>query len=195
LPPHAIDFVAQPSAIFAFVVTFIVVVRFWWVHDLIFEHYFVPNRVMTACNFIALASLILQVFCLQLYLHFVPLNEGAAASRIYFAFFAVSYGVQGLMLALGLFYRRHELTLRGRRNGIRELLSRAGLVAGSILGNAYATNNLAKIYVQAGKGKQILVANLPNSIFVYAIVGSLTGVAFAAIALRFIPALRVPGRL
>jgi len=196
LPPHAIDFVARPTAIFAFVVTFIVVVRFWWVHDLIFEHYFVPNRAMTACNFIALASLILQVFCLQFYLHFVPLNEGAVASRIYFAFFAVSYGVQGLMLALGLVYRRHELTLRGRRNGIRELLSRTGLVAGSILGNAYAvTNDLAKVYVQAGKGKQILVANLPNSIFVYAIVGSLTGVAFAAIALRSIPALRVPGRL
>ncbi|MBD5655737.1 MAG: DUF1211 domain-containing protein, partial [Candidatus Eremiobacteraeota bacterium] len=193
VPPHAIDFVARPTEIFAFVVTFIVVVRFWWVHDLIFEHYFVPNRAMTACNFIALASLILQVFCLQFYLHFVPLNEGAVASRIYFAFFAVSYGVQGLMLALGLVYRRHELPLQWRRNGIRELLSRTGLVAGSILGNVSAvTNDLAKVYVQAGKGKQILVANLPNSIFVYAIVGSLTGVALAAIALRFIPALRVP---
>ncbi len=68
LPAHAIDFIAQPTAIFAFVVTFIVVVRFWWVHDMIFEHHFVPNRAMTACNFVALASLILQVFCLQLYL-------------------------------------------------------------------------------------------------------------------------------
>ena len=175
--------------------TFIVVVRFWWVHDLIFEHYFVPNRPMTACNFIALASLILQVFCLQLYLHFVLLNEGAVASRIYFALFAVSYGVQGVMLGLGLFYRRHELTLRGRRNGIRELLTRTGLVTGSIVGNAYAvTNDLAKIYVQAGNGKRILVANLPNSIFVYAIVGSLIGVACAAIALRSIPALRVTGQ-
>lgn len=180
LPSHAIDFVARPAAIFAFIMTFIVVVRFWWVHDMIFEHYFVPNRAMTACNFIALASLILQVFCLQLYLHFVPLNEGAIASRIYFAFFAASYGVQGLMLALGLFYRRHDLTLRGRRSGVRELLSRTGLVAGRILGNAYAvTNNLAKIYVQAGKNQQILVANLPNSIFVFAIVGSFIGIVLA----------------
>lgn len=197
VPSHAIDFVARPTAIFAFVITFIVVVRFWWVHDLTFEHYFEPNRAMTACNFIALASLILQVFCLQFYLHFAPLNEGAVASRIYFAFFAVSYGVQGLMLALGVFYRRHELTLRERRNGIRELLSRTGLVVGSILGNAYAvTNDLAKVYVQEGTGKHmILVANLPNSIFVYAIVGSLTGVALAAIALRFIPTLRVFGKL
>jgi len=158
---------------------------------MIFEHYFVPNRAMTACNFIALASLILQVFCLQLYLYFVPLNEGAIASRIYFAFFAASYGVQGLMLALGLFYRRHDLTLRGRRSGVRELLSRTGLVAGRILGNAYAvTNNLAKIYVQAGKNQQILVANLPNSIFVFAIVGSFIGIVLAVIALRFIPTLR-----
>jgi hypothetical protein len=125
----------------------------------------------------------------------VPLNEGAVASRIYFVFFAISYGIQGLMLALGLVYRRNELTLRWRRNGIRELLSRTGLVAGSILGNAYAvTNDLAKVYVQAGKGKQILVANLPNSIFVYAMVGSLTGVALGVLALRLIPALRVPGR-
>lgn len=172
LPTHAIDFVARPTAIFAFVVTFIVVVRFWWVHDMIFEHFFVPNRTMTACNFLALASLILQVFCLQLYLHFVPLNEGAIASRIYFAFFAVSYEVQGVMLG------------------------RTGLVAGSILGNAYAvTNDLAKVYVQVGKGKQIVVANLPNSILVFAIVGSLIGFAVAIIALRFIPALRAPGRL
>jgi uncharacterized membrane protein len=195
LPVHAIDFVARPTAIFAFIVTFIVVVRFWWVHDTIFDRYFVPNRVMTACSFVALASLILQVFCLQLYLHFVPLGEGAIASRIYFAFFAASYGVQGLMLALGLFYRRRELTLRERRSGVRELLSRTGLVAGSILGNVGAvTNQLAKVYVRAGQNEEVLVANLPDSIFVFAIVGSLIGIALGAIVLQCVPALRAAGK-
>jgi uncharacterized membrane protein len=191
LPAHAVDFVARPTAIFAFVVTFVVVVRFWWVHDLIFEHYFVPNRAMTAVSFVALASLILQVFCLQLYLHFVPLNEGAVASRIYFAFFAISYGVQGLMLALGLLYRRHELTLPLRRTALRELLTRTGLVLGSIVGNVYAvTKDVTKVFVQVGPDKQILVANLPSSIFVYAILGSVLGFVVFAIVLRVVPSLR-----
>jgi hypothetical protein len=191
LPAHAIDFVARPTAIFAFIVTFLVVVRFWWVHDTIFEHYFEPNRPMIASNFVALGSLILQVFGLQLYLHFVPLGEGAVASRIYFAFFALSYGVQGVMLALGLLYRRRELPLRLRRDGMRTLFTRTGLVAGSIVGNISAvTNDLTTVYVRVAEGKQVLVANLPTSIALYAIVGSLLGFVAFAIALRIVPALR-----
>jgi uncharacterized membrane protein len=135
IPAHAIEFVTRPAGIFAFIVTFVVVGRFWWVNFLVFEHYFRPNRTMVALNFIALGSLLLQIFALQLYLHFAPLQEGVVASRIYFALFSLSYGIQGVMLALGLRYRWGALSPQLRRSGVRILFSRFGVVVGSALGN------------------------------------------------------------
>ncbi len=177
IPAHAAEFVTHPAGIFAFIVTFAVVVRFWWVNNAIFERYFVPNRVMTTCNFVALAALILQVFSLQLYLHFVPLNEGIVASRIYFAFFGMSYGMQGVVLAAGLLYRRGVLSHGNLRAGLRELLLRAGLVAGCFIGNARASNDISRVEVQAGKGREFLVANFPTSIVVDAFFGVVLGLA------------------
>ena len=118
IPAHAIDFVQRPAGIIAFLVTFLLVVRFWWLHFVLFEHYFEPNRLMITCNFLALASLILQTFSLQLYLHFVPLSEGVVASRLYFGFFVLSYGLLCVMLALGLRYRWASLSIRRRRAGV-----------------------------------------------------------------------------
>ena len=177
IPAHAAEFVTHPAGIFAFIVTFAVVVRFWWVNNAIFERYFVPNRLMTTCNFIALGALIVQVFSLQLYLHFVPLDEGIVASRIYFAFFGLSYGMQGVVLAEGLLYRRGVLSHGDLRAGLRELLLRVGLVAGCIIGNARASNNISRIEVQAGKGREFLVANFPTSIVVDAFFGIVVGLA------------------
>ena len=43
IPVHALDFFARPLGLIAFLVTFVLVVRFWWLHFVIFEHYFEPN--------------------------------------------------------------------------------------------------------------------------------------------------------
>ena len=51
IPAHAIDFVQRPEGIIAFLVTFVLIVRFWWLHFMIFEHYFEPSRLMIVCNF------------------------------------------------------------------------------------------------------------------------------------------------
>ncbi len=182
IPAHAIEFVTRPVGIFAFIVTFVVVGRFWWVNFFVFEHYFRPNRTMVAFNFIALGSLLLQIFALQLYLHFAPLQEGVVASRIYFALFSLSYGTQGIMLALGLRYHWSTLSPQLRRAGVRVLLGRFGVVVGSALGNLLATNDLAKIYIEVGK-QYTLVANLPTSV----LVGTALGVIVGVLASWFVP--------
>jgi uncharacterized membrane protein len=186
VPPHAIEFVTHPAGVFAFIVTFVVVIRFWWVNNQIFEHYFVPNRLMTTLNFIALAALILQVFSLQLYLHFVPLDEGVVASRIYFTFFALSYGMQGLVLGLGLLHRRRELSRQKLRSGLRELFVRTGLVVGCFIGNVTASNDISKVFVQSGRGRQFLVANFPSSIVADGILGILIGLGLWLLIVRLI---------
>lgn len=185
IPTHAIEFVVRPVGIFAFVVSFIVVVRFWWINFLVFERYFRPTRTMIALNFIALASLILQVFSLQLYLHFGPLQEGAVASRIYFAFFALSYGVQGVMLALGLRHHWKGLSLRYRRAGVRELLARSGIVVGSILGNVMASNDVARVTINVGH-QSTLIAHLPTTLFPVTMLGTLVGLLAAWLVPRFL---------
>ncbi|MBD5633411.1 MAG: DUF1211 domain-containing protein, partial [Candidatus Eremiobacteraeota bacterium] len=134
LPQHAIDFVQRPIGTVAFVVTFFVIVRFWWTHFRIFRSYFEPNRIMITLNFCALAVLILQVFSLQLYLHFVPLGEGMVASRIYFGLFLFSYGLLGSMFVFGLLYRRKVLTVRQRFTAIRDALGIFGVVVGGAIG-------------------------------------------------------------
>lgn len=183
IPLHAIDFVQRPVSIFAFLVTFVIVVRFWWIHFQIIEYYFEPNRLMIACNFVALASLILQIFTLQLYLHFVPLTEGLVASRIYFGFFVLSYGMLCAMLALGLYFRWTGLAIRHRRIGVQAAVQLFGTVAGCALGNVFSTHEPANVYVSV-KGQQELVATIPSSILPYTLVGFIVGLAMARLVPR-----------
>jgi uncharacterized membrane protein len=189
IPAHAIEFVTRPAGIFAFIVTFAVVGRFWWVNYFTFEHFFRPNRLMVALNFIALGSLLLQIFALQLYLHFVPLKEGVIASRIYFALFALSYGIQGLMLALGLAYRWKSSPAALRRVAVRVLLSRFGIVVATTIGNLRANNDLAQIFITVGK-QSTLVANLPGTIFFDTLIGLILGLLASWILPRFFRSLR-----
>jgi len=190
IPAHAIEFVTRPAGIFAFIVTFAVVGRFWWVNFLVFEHYFRPNRMMVALNFIALGSLLLQIFALQLYLHFAPLQEGVVASRIYFGLFALSYGMQGLMLALGLRYHWRALSPQLRRSGVRILLSRFGVVVGSTLGNLLASNHLVKVYVNAVGKQSMPVANLSTSVVVGTLLGAIVGALASWVLPRFFRSLK-----
>ena len=175
LPSHAIDFVVRPIGLVAFIITFIVVVRFWWTHFRIFRDYFVPNRLMITLNFSALAALTVQVFSLQLYLHFVPLGEGMTAARIYFGFFAASYGLLGVMFALGLRFRWLALSPRERRTGIRDVLGIFGATIGCTIGNVW-THGTANVVVEVA-GIQEIVAVAPTTLFLGTLLGWLVGLA------------------
>ena len=187
IPERAIDFVQRPVGIVAFVVTFAVVVRFWWTHFKIFRHYFEPNRLTITCNFVALAGLVLAVFSLQLYLHFVPLGQGMVAARIYFGILSLAFGALGAMFALGLAYRWGLLALAERRAGVRDLLAILGTVLGCTIGNFVSTNGATNVFVEVAGHRQI-VATAPSTIFLYTLVGWLAGMVAGRIAPRYVTA-------
>ncbi len=189
LPQHAVDFVQRPIGLIAFLVTFFVVVRFWWTHFRLFRHYFEPNRLMITLNFVALAGLSLQVFSLQLYLHFVPLNEGLVAARIYFAFFSLAYGALGVMFALGLWYRWSRLATPERRAGVRDALGILGAVAGCVLGNILAPHGISRFAVTVGEHTETF-AVIPNTIIVGTFVGWVIGMAAGRLAPKLVRNLR-----
>ena len=186
IPSHAVDFVQRPVGLIAFLVTFAVVVRFWWTHFRIFRSYFEPNRVMMTLNFVALAALIIQIFSLQLYLHFVPLGEGMVAARIYFGFFVVSYGVLALMLVAGMIYRRGVLYAREVGAGVRDSLGIIGTVAGCVVGSAIPSDP-TNVFVAVNNVKEI-VAVAPTAIFLGTFVGWIVGVVVGRICARFVAA-------
>jgi uncharacterized membrane protein len=185
IPTHVIDFVQRPLGIIAFLVTFVLVVRFWWLHFVIFEHYFEPTRLTVTCNFIALASLILQIFSLQLYVHFVPtLSEGIVASRLYFGFFVLSYGMLCVMLAVGLHQRWAALTVGRRRAGVRAALRIAGTVAGCTVGDLLSTHVMPQAYVLVNSRGDV-VATFPLAILFFTLGGTLVGFVLGRLPATF----------
>jgi uncharacterized membrane protein len=189
IPAHAVDFVQRPVGLVAFFVTFLIVVRFWWTHFRIFRSYFEPNRLMMTLNFVALAALIVQVFSLQLYLHFVPLGQGMVAARIYFGFFVVSYGILALMFVAGMFFRRKLLSAREFGAGVRDSLAIIGAVTGCVIGSAVASDPM-NVYVAVENFKKELVAVAPTAIFLGTFVGWIVGIAVGRICARFVVARR-----
>jgi len=189
IPAHAVDFVQRPVGLVAFFVTFFIVVRFWWTHFRIFRSYFEPNRLMMTLNFVALAALIVQVFSLQLYLHFVPLGQGMVAARIYFGFFVVSYGVLALMFVAGMFYRRKLLSAREFGAGVRDSLAIIGAVTGCVIGSS-VTSDPMNVDVAVEHFKKELVAVAPTAIFLGTFVGWIVGIVVGRICARFVVARR-----
>jgi uncharacterized membrane protein len=123
IPAHAIEFITHPVAIGAFLLTFAVVARFWWIHAEIMRNYFVPIPLMVLINFAALAAVVLQIFALQLFVHFAASDvDGVTAVRIYVGIFAITYLLLTALVALGMRVRWSELTLAVRRNGVRKLI-------------------------------------------------------------------------
>jgi hypothetical protein len=127
MPQHAITFITQPLGIAAFVVTFFVVSQFWWRHSTIFRDYFTPNKPMIALNFIALAAIVLQVYALQLVLHFIQPGmsetDGGVAARIYAGIFAITFGALALLSGLGTFYNWERLDGALRASGVARTIA------------------------------------------------------------------------
>lgn len=130
---------------------------------------------MIVCNFVALVSMIVQMFTLQRYRHFVALNEGMVAARMSFGLFALAYGSLGLMLALGLRFRYAPRSLGERRTGFRDVVAIFGAVFGYTLGNALSTNDATNIHVSVA-GRCEIVATAPTPIFAFTFIGWLTGI-------------------
>jgi hypothetical protein len=186
IPPHAALFVTHPFGIVAYVITFAVVASFWSTHNRIFRDFFGPNKIMTFLNFVALAAVGLQVFALQLWLHFRT-NPGdtADAGRIYFGIFSITFGTLGVLWALGTFYRWAQLTPELRRLGVKRSIQIGFVVLGAAIGVGSATSSLGSVrFTVASAGNVDQVAAAPTQIFLGLLAGLIVGRVVALLVSR-----------
>jgi hypothetical protein len=184
MPQHAIAFITQPLGIGAFIVTFTVVAQFWWRHSTIFRDYFTPNKPMVALNFIALAAVVLQVYALQLVLHFIQPGmsetDGGVAARIYAGIFAITFGALALLSGLGTFYNWERLDGALRASGVARTIKLACTVIGAAVGTAYASNHVASLTVRVEQHENVRMMALPDQIIVGLVLGIVIGNIIAA---------------
>jgi len=176
VPQHPGDFLTRPVSIIGFVFTFAVIAGFWWTHSSIFRHFFVPNRLMISLNFIALALIVLQVFTLQMWLHFGhDRSDGMAAARIYFGVFGLTQLVLAALSGVGVRFRRLELSPAIQLAGIQRTIGVACRAIGVLIGVAYTSKVVGSVSVTgAGSGEQWTLA-LPSQIFLGLIAGAIVG--------------------
>jgi hypothetical protein len=87
------------------------------------RNYFVPIPLMVLVNFAALAAVVLQVFALQVFVHFSSSDvESLTAVRIYIGIYAITYIALTLLVAVDMMALRFELSLAVRRKGVRQLI-------------------------------------------------------------------------
>jgi Endosomal/lysosomal potassium channel TMEM175 len=190
IPPHAALFVTHPIGIVAFIVTFGVVAAFWSTHTVIFRNYFVANKIMIFLNFVALAAIVLQVFALQLWLHFRDnVTDNIDAGRIYFGIFSITFGTLSVLWAAGTFYRWPELTPALRRAGIKRSIQIACTVIGTAIGVGLGSSALGNVSFKVGvDGNVDQIASAPAQIFL----GYFAGLAIGRVIGFFVT--RAPAR-
>lgn len=158
LPPHPINFITNGFTILGFAFTFAVVASFWWTHSAIFRHFFVANRVMIVLNFIALGLIVLQVFALQMLLHFGGNRpDEIAAARIYFGIFALTQLTLATLSAVGIHYRREALSPQLRQSGILRTTRVGCRAAGIAVGVAIAGVNAGFLTVTADAKENVAI--------------------------------------
>jgi uncharacterized membrane protein len=120
IPPHAIEIVTRPTALFAYVLTFGVVASVWSIHHRLFIEYFVPNRLSTVLNFVALGFVVFLSYTVQVYVHFNHTGSPADASvaaTLYFTTLGIVMTLLGVLFLLGSRARRLELSEAPLRRG------------------------------------------------------------------------------
>ena len=75
IPSRLDDLKHQPFEFFAFAITFVIICIMWLRHHKWFEHYFIPTPPNVVLNFAILGSIVLLVYALQVFLHFIRLGQ------------------------------------------------------------------------------------------------------------------------
>lgn len=175
IPPHPADFIARPVGIIGFTFTFAVIATFWWTHSAIFRHFFVINRMMVFFNFVALALIVLQVFALQMWLHFgASQTDDVEAARIYFGIFALTQVTLALLSGLGMHYRWNELRPALQQAGMRRTIQVAFRAAGILIG-VLVPSAAGTLTVSAGAQGTARVFAVPLQILFGLIAGLIVG--------------------
>jgi hypothetical protein len=109
------------------------------VHGNVYRSFFVPKPLPIVLNFIALGSICLQVYVLQLVVHFITTaGEETAAASIYVGVFSLTFASVALLTGVCLRYRWSELDRERRRKGVRGAIALGGIAAGMAIGTVLA---------------------------------------------------------
>ncbi|MDQ2662827.1 MAG: TMEM175 family protein [Candidatus Eremiobacteraeota bacterium] len=119
----------RPTPFIGFLITFQLICVFWYMHNRLFAHYFVPTRLNLILNFFALGSVILLVYSVQLYIHF-PHERTAVA--FYAASLSLAFGFIAILFSIGLRERRVFLDAKELLWG-RKRVARLGCISAALV--------------------------------------------------------------
>lgn len=158
IPAHIAQLWERPIPLVAFAITFALICAIWYAHNRLFAHYFVPTPVNIVLNFFTLGSVIMLVYSVQLYVHF--LRERSAIA-FYAGCLAAAFALIAALYAIGLRQRREFLGPDQVRWGIRRA-TRFGCIAAGLA-----------IYV-------LLIPYFGDNVYQLALAGCIAGSALVA---------------
>ena len=163
IPAHPQHLLADPGWIVAYVFTFALVCLMWWSHYRLFRTVFVPDALDVVLNYAWLATVGLLVFLMQVFVHSSTSDDAALAARLYFGLLALNFGINALLLVLGLRKPQVALDEAGRSRvyavawgmGASTVL----MVAAIIVGIPYGVNAIpfesGAIFIGFGAGTML----------------------------------------
>ena len=138
IPARVADLLHRPGGFFAFVITFVIICFMWLRHHKWFEHYFVLTPPNVVLNFAILGAIVLLVYALQVFLHFVGRGQNFwPAFSLYLCAFALVTLLFAIAYYIGVTRPRETMTndirIAGYVQSFRLFGAAAGTVAGLLL--------------------------------------------------------------
>jgi uncharacterized membrane protein len=111
------------TQLYAFGLTFFLIVTMWWLHNRLFAKLFVINAVTIGANFLMLGSLMLMVYFFEGVTASLDGPMPYAVLRAWFVSAAVVYGTLAVMYGIGLWKRWSVLSSADLRFGVRRAVN------------------------------------------------------------------------
>jgi uncharacterized membrane protein len=106
-----------------FLLTFFLVAVLWWYHHRVFRSFFVLTPLTVVLNFALLASLVLSIYFLQVFLHVAASGENPMLFlRLWFYSYVVMYSFLAALILIGLVARRRTLATVDLRWGVQRIV-------------------------------------------------------------------------
>jgi uncharacterized membrane protein len=135
IPARVADLAHRPVGLFAFAITFVIICMMWLRHHKWFEHYFIPTPPNVVLNFAILGAIVLLVYALQVFLHFI--NRGQdfwSAFSLYLGALALVTFLFALAYFVGVTRPREAMTNDIRAAGYVQTFRLFGATAGTVAG-------------------------------------------------------------
>lgn len=176
IPPNITDLVNDPWWLIAYAWTFAVIAALWFQHQRLFSHFFSPHPLTIVLNFLALATIGLIVYFVQVFVHYHTSFEKVWAAFAYFAALGTTLLSFGILYLHGTRIRWNaldpDLRYLGIRHALRGIISGMCMFAGvgiSVMRQPKSLDDLLPLVVLAATG--LLVARIATRLVKPGILG------------------------